>query len=184
MSAVKKAGTRVRVRLSDASTGQTIKSWIIVVRNAGSEHNTLVRARMKARQNAAYEPGDRLEVEIAKPKARKVANPRGTPRDADSLYRMERVSLDRGGYDRFGQYFGRGAPLYAVTSPDGDVFHVRGSSRAAAMANFREEYKYRHGGQHRTARFFGEGRKTANPSKRRKAPKRKPAAKPRRRAKR
>lgn len=95
----------------------------------------------------------------------KVANPRGIPRDSDSLYRMERVSLDAGGYDRFGEYFGRGAPLYAVTSPDGDVFHVRGGSRAAAMANFREEYKYRHSGKHRTARFYGEGRKVANPSK-------------------
>lgn len=108
--------------------------------------------------------------------AKRTPNPRGTPKDADSLYRMERVSLNAGGYDRFGQYFGRGAPLYAVTSPDGDVFHVRGGSRAAAMANFREEYKYRHNGAHRSARFFGEGRKTANPSKR------KPARKPRRAA--
>jgi len=67
--------TRVRVRLSDAHTNQTIKSWVIVVRGAASEHNALVRARVKARQHAAYEPGDRIEAEIAKPKRGKVENP-------------------------------------------------------------------------------------------------------------
>jgi len=64
--------------LSDARTNQTIKSWVIVVRGAAGEHNALVRARVKARQHAAYEPGDRIEVEIAKPKPCKVANPSHT----------------------------------------------------------------------------------------------------------
>jgi len=70
-----KQATRVRVRLSDAYTNQTIKSWVIVVRGAVSQQSAIVRARMKARQHAAYEPGDRIEVEIAKPKRRKVENP-------------------------------------------------------------------------------------------------------------
>ena len=64
--AAKKSGpvTRVRVRLSDAVTHQTIKSWVILIRGATSEQNALVRARMKARQTAAYEPGDRIEAEV------------------------------------------------------------------------------------------------------------------------
>lgn len=94
-----------------------------------------------------------------RPKSRKVANPRGTPRDADSLYRIRREPLDSGGYTkgRFGKYFGRGEPLFAVETPDGDVLHVRGADRQDAMRNFRSEYKYRKP-EYAQARFFGERR--------------------------
>lgn len=89
--------------------------------------------------------------------SKRVANPRGTPKDADSLYRIRLAPLNAGGYDRFGEYFGRGAPLYVVTTPDGDDLYVRSShGREAAMENFREAYKHHHGGKHRAARFFGE----------------------------
>lgn len=111
---------------------------------------------------------------IARTKAKRSVrhvNPRGVPKDADSLYRIRREPLNAGGYTagRYGQYFGRGAPLFAVETPDGDVLHVRGADRQDAMRNFREEYKYHHGGKHRTARFFGEKRAVANPARKRKA---------------
>ncbi len=106
--------------------------------------------------------------------SKRVANPRGVRKDADSLYRIRREPLNAGGYTagKFGQYFGRGEPLFAVETPDGDVLHVRGADRQDAMRNFREQYNYHDGGKHRTARFFGEKRKVANPAR-----KRKPAAK-------
>lgn len=80
--ATTKEATRVRVRLSDPVTHQTIKSWVIVVRGASSYYNALVKARMKARSHEAYERGDVIEAEIAGPsKPRKVANPSRKPID-------------------------------------------------------------------------------------------------------
>ena len=75
MSTTKKAGTRVRVKIIDTHSGMTMRSWVIVVRGAANQKNALVRARMKARQHSEYEPGDHIEAEIAKPKARKTKNP-------------------------------------------------------------------------------------------------------------
>lgn len=71
----KRAGPvhRVRVRLSDAVTHQTIKNWVIVVRGAANAKSAEVRARVKARQAAAYEPGDRIETEMVTTK--RMANP-------------------------------------------------------------------------------------------------------------
>jgi hypothetical protein len=101
--------------------------------------------------------------------AKRLPNPRGVPKDADSLYRVRRERLDSGGSTRQGTYFGRDSSglLFIVTTPDGDEFPVRAMDRADAMANFRKEYR-RVGGlstPHGSARFFGEKR-VANPSNR------------------
>lgn len=118
-----KSVTRVRVRLSDAHTNQTIKSWVIVVRGAAGEHNALVRARVKARQHAAYEPGDHIEVEIAKSKARKVAN----PSSRSGLTDTDRKRLAAGGA-RGGDYGPNAVAVFGGS--DGDpaavVEYVRG----------------------------------------------------------
>lgn len=138
-----------------------------------------VSVRMKdgpSRVGAKRKAGRKTSARKRVP-SKRVANPRGTPKDADSLYRIRREPLNAGGYTagRYGQYFGRGEPLFVVTTPDGDELHVRGADRQDAMRNFREQYKYHHGGVHRTARFFGEKRKVANPARKRKPAKRAPA---------
>lgn len=118
----------------------------------------------------------------SKTSARKrVANPRGTPKDAAERWTIRRVTLNAGGYDRFGEYFGRGAPLYAYegqlpvmkshlygeygpSSVGRDVYgHVRASDRASAIAKVLQKYP--------SAKFYGV-KKVANPAR-----KRKPAAK-------
>ena len=82
--------------------------------------------------------------------SKRVANPRGVRKDADSLYRIRREPLNAGGYTagKFGQYFGRGEPLFAVETPDGNVLHVRAADRSEAMEKIRAK--------HPNARFFGE----------------------------
>lgn len=88
---------------------------------------------------------------------RKVANPRGVRKDADALFRIRREPLDSGGYTRGrsgGRYFGTGALLFVVETPDGDQHHVRGSDRYDAMASFRSHYGYKYP----DAKFFGEKR--------------------------
>jgi len=113
--------------------------------------------------------------------SKRVANPRGTPKDAAERWTIRRVTLNAGGYDRFGEYFGRGAPLYAYegqlpvmkshlygeygpSSVGRDVYgHVRASDRASAIAKVLQKYP--------SAKFYGV-KKVANPAR-----KRKPAAK-------
>lgn len=51
---------------------------------------------------------------------------------------LERRRLDRQGYDRGGQYWGIGAPLYAWECGDRDG-HVRAGDREAAKAKIRKE---------------------------------------------
>lgn len=59
-----------------------------------------------------------------------------------SRFRAERVPLDRGGYDRRGQYWGTGTPLYRVTSDeDGIDEHVRAQSAVEA----RQKIQTKHG---------------------------------------
>lgn len=49
-------------------------------------------------------------------------------------YTVQRIRLNAGGYDR-GVYFGVGAPLYWIASPDGrDDIYVRASDHKAALA--------------------------------------------------
>lgn len=48
----------------------------------------------------------------------------------DGRLYVRRVRLNNGGYDRNGTYFGQGAPLYWVSSPDSDIdFMERGHGR-------------------------------------------------------
>lgn len=110
--------------------------------------------------------------------SKRVANPDDI--DAKTKFTLRREPLNSGGYDRYGEYFGRGAPLFVyegeVPTSSRDVYgdthrsqrdvrgHVRAADRQEAMAKIRQKYPM--------ARFFGEKRKVANPAR-----KRKPAAK-------
>lgn len=113
--------------------------------------------------------------------SKRVANPRGTPKDAAERWTIRREPLNNGGYTSSGEYFGRGAPLfvyegqlpamkshlygeYGPSSVGRDVYgHVRASDRASAIAKVLQKYP--------SAKFYGV-RKVANPAR-----KRKPAAK-------
>jgi hypothetical protein len=114
------------------------------------------------------------KVTVANPgrkaKARRVANPRGTPKDAAERWTIRRERLDNGGYTSSGRYFGRGAPLFVYDgelpgygenwdgSPKVRYIHdyVRASDRASAIAKVLREYP--------TAKFYGV-KKVANPSR-------------------
>lgn len=65
---------------------------------------------------------------------------KGDPAYDGRLY-IRRVHLDSGGYDRNGTYFGHGAPLYWVSSPDSDIdFMERGFSRNHVAAKVASRY--------------------------------------------
>ncbi len=50
-------------------------------------------------------------------------------------FSVERVKLDRQGYNSRGQYFGVGAPVFRLDHNEtGEMRHVRAASRAAAIA--------------------------------------------------
>ena len=51
--------------------------------------------------------------------------------EAPVRFRMERISLDSGGYDNGGAYWGWGDPLYFAYA-EGNSMFVRGASREAA----------------------------------------------------
>lgn len=102
--------------------------------------------------------------------SKRVANPDDI--DAKTKFTLRREPPNSGGYDRYGEYFGRGAPLFVyegeVPTSSRDVYgdthrsqrdvrgHVRAADRQDAMAKIRQKYPM--------ARFFGEKRKVANPS--------------------
>ena len=72
----------------------------------------------------------------------KMINPAGE--SSGMKLQLERVRLDRGGYDQHGRYFGVGEPLYQYTNDDGttsDYFYryVRARDRAEAKRKIREE---------------------------------------------
>lgn len=52
---------------------------------------------------------------------------KGTPRLS-----LQRVRIDRGGYDSGGAYWGLGEPLYVATDGDGIEVFVRGATRNLA----------------------------------------------------
>jgi hypothetical protein len=55
---------------------------------------------------------------------------------------LERVSLNQGGYDSRGRYWGIGQPLYRAYDDEGNVHeHVRGIDRDDAKAKMRAKYK-------------------------------------------
>jgi hypothetical protein len=59
----------------------------------------------------------------------------------DSRVSVSRVYLNGGGYDRTGEYFGVGAPLFhAFNDSDTINFHVRAYDRADAVAEVRRRY--------------------------------------------
>jgi len=107
--------------------------------------------------------------------SKRVANPDDI--DAKTKFTLRREPLNSGGYDRYGEYFGRGAPLFVyegeVPTSSRDVYgdthrsqrdvrgHVRAADRQDAMAKIRQKYPM--------ARFFGEKRKVASPARKRKA---------------
>ena len=98
--------------------------------------------------------------------SRMLANPKSSSAQPKVKFNLERVRLDQGGYDRFGMYFGRGAPLYHYmaevptdryfyvgpgpydygTEPGGDVKDVddylRAYSRDDAKDRIREQYPF------------------------------------------
>ena len=58
-------------------------------------------------------------------------------------YYMQRVRLDQGGYYNFGRgsrYYGKGLPMYRVSTEDGASWMLRGITREAAKQYFREWY--------------------------------------------
>lgn len=58
-------------------------------------------------------------------------------------FRLVRVPLNNGGYDRGGAYWGLGAPLYYYEGPLCDISgYVRGRTREIAKAAVREKYKH------------------------------------------
>lgn len=131
------------------------------------------RLKVAAKHKAGRKTASRKKVP-----AKRVANPDDI--DARTKFTLRRETLNSGGYDRYGEYFGRGAPLFVyegeVPTSSRDVYgethrsqrdvrgHVRAADRQEAMAKIRQKYPM--------ARFFGEKRKVANPAR-----KRKPAAK-------
>ena len=52
---------------------------------------------------------------------------------------VERVHLDRGGYDRQGRYYGTGEKLYEVTTDGGESTRVRAPSANAALSRVAKE---------------------------------------------
>jgi len=139
-----------------------------------------VGVRMKdgpSRVGAKRKAGSKTSARKRVP-SKRVANPDDI--DARTKFTLRREPLNSGGYDRYGEYFGRGAPLFVyegeVPTSSRDVYgdthrsqrdvrgHVRAADRQEAMAKIRQKYPM--------ARFFGESRKVANPAR-----KRKPAAK-------
>ncbi|AET42325.1 hypothetical protein DSS3P1_12 [Ruegeria phage DSS3-P1] len=54
--------------------------------------------------------------------------------DAGGALTARRVTLDAGGYDAGGAYWGLGAPLWRVTDPNGATQFVRAANPAAAVA--------------------------------------------------
>ena len=53
---------------------------------------------------------------------------------------LQRIPINSGGYDRGGAYWGLGAPLYALGTPDGEWTYFRAHSREDAKAIAREEF--------------------------------------------
>lgn len=54
---------------------------------------------------------------------------------------LRRVYLNQGGYDRTGQYWGTGAPLYMYKSEDATVHdHIRASDRSGAINKITAKY--------------------------------------------
>lgn len=47
-------------------------------------------------------------------------------------WRLQRIRLDGGGYDRGGAYWGLGPPLWHAEAPDGNSQHLRARDRTAA----------------------------------------------------
>lgn len=63
------------------------------------------------------------------------------PRDTTETIHLDRVRLDRQGYDRRGRYWGTGAPLFEYYSDSYDVQgSLRAADRAGAKAKLRTQY--------------------------------------------
>jgi hypothetical protein len=62
------------------------------------------------------------------------------PTRLEGALQMERVRLDRGGYDPHGRYFRVGAPLFRAWEEGGGVFELRAKSMADAKAQLRARY--------------------------------------------
>lgn len=58
---------------------------------------------------------------------------------AGKLY-LQRVLLDRGGYDQGGAYWGFGAPLWEVQDQDGNTTILRAASRERAKEVIRQDF--------------------------------------------
>lgn len=63
------------------------------------------------------------------------------PKNAGPAIAVLRVTLDRGGYDKRGRYFGIGEPLWSFESDDGESHgHIRAKDKAAAKAEVKAKY--------------------------------------------
>ena len=61
------------------------------------------------------------------------------PSSVGATWQIERVRIDRGGYDQGGAYWGLGAPLWWATDGANDVY-FRARDRATAQAHIRAEF--------------------------------------------
>ena len=67
-----------------------------------------------------------------------MGRPSGHPGNAQGAKMwLSKVRLDSGGYDSGGAYWGHGAQLWRATTPDGDDFFERASTREAAKVLLR-----------------------------------------------
>ncbi len=55
--------------------------------------------------------------------------------------RMQRVVLDRGGYDKGGAYWGTGTPLWYAEDEDGNQEYLRASTREEAKTKLINKHK-------------------------------------------
>ena len=66
-------------------------------------------------------------------------------RDRDTLFpddkvRLYKVSLDSGGYDKGGAYWGGGKPLYCAENEDGAIMYFRARDRETAKSILLEAF--------------------------------------------
>jgi hypothetical protein len=57
-------------------------------------------------------------------------------------FTLQRVRLDRGGYDRSGAYWGAGSPLFWYFADSDHDDHIRALSRFSAKVKIRDKYPH------------------------------------------
>lgn len=65
-------------------------------------------------------------------------NPRHLKNPADTIVYISRIKLDRQGYEKSGQYWGVGAPLFQYETSD---YSVHGEMRASSLTELKQRLK-------------------------------------------